>query len=46
MRARAALIGSLALVVWSQSAIAQSRQPIPASELEDKVLGCIRIANN
>jgi hypothetical protein len=42
MRTRAALIGSLALVcVLSGSA--QSRQPIPSSEIEDQVLGWIRI---
>ena len=44
MRARAALIGSLALV-WSLSGTAQSRQPIPASELEDQVLGWIKVYN-
>ena len=43
MRPRAALIGLLALVVWSLSPIAQSRQPIPASDLEDKVLGWIKV---
>ena len=42
MRARAALIGSLALVC-SLSGAAQSRQPIPASELEDQVLGWIKV---
>jgi hypothetical protein len=41
MRTRAALIGLLALVC-SLSGTAQSRQPIPRSELEDKVLGWIR----
>src|SRR6185436_15735889 len=43
MRARAVLIGSLALVLWSLSAIAQSRQPIPAKDLEDQVLGWIKV---
>ncbi|MGH9221116.1 MAG: hypothetical protein ACRD1W_17545, partial [Vicinamibacterales bacterium] len=42
MRARAALIGSLTLV-WSLSGAAQSRQPIPPSELEDQVLGWIKV---
>ena len=42
MRARTALIGSLALV-WSLSGSAQSRQPIPSSEIEDKVLGWIKV---
>jgi hypothetical protein len=42
MRARVALIGSLALV-WSLSGSAQSRQPIPSSELEDQVLGWIKV---
>ena len=42
MRGRAALIGSLALV-WSLSGAAQSRQQIPASELEDQVLGWIKV---
>ena len=42
MRARRALIGSLALV-WSLSGSAQSRQPIPPSELEDQVLGWIKV---
>ena len=45
MRARTALIGSLALVVWSLSGAAQSRQPIPASELEDQVLGWMKVYN-
>jgi len=44
MRARAALIGSLALVC-SLSGAAQSRQPIPASELEAQVLGWIKVYN-
>src|SRR6187401_954312 len=44
MRARTALIGSLALV-WSLSGAAQSRQPIPASVLEDQVLGWIKVYN-
>ena len=42
MRARAALIGSLVLV-WSLCGAAQSRQPIPSSELEDQVLGWIKV---
>ena len=42
MRARAALIGSLALVC-SLSGTAQSRQPIPSSVLEDQVLGWIKV---
>jgi len=42
MRARAALIGSLALVC-SLSGTAQSRQRIPPSELEDKVLGWMKV---
>ena len=42
MRARAALIGSLVLV-WSLSGSAQSRQPIPPSELEDQVLGWTKV---
>jgi hypothetical protein len=44
MRARAALIGSLTLVC-SLSGAAQSRQPIPASVLEDQILGWIRVYN-
>jgi hypothetical protein len=43
MRVRVALIGSLALVVWSLSGAAQSRQRIPPSELEDKVLGWMKV---
>lgn len=42
MRARAALIGSLVLV-WSLSGAAQSRQPIPPGDLEDQVLGWIKV---
>jgi len=42
MRGRAALIGSLALV-WTLSGAAQSRQQIPKSELEDQVLGWIKV---
>ena len=42
MRARAALIGVMALVC-SLSGSAQSRQRIPASELEDQVLGWIKV---
>jgi len=38
------LIGSLAMV-WSLSGSAQSRQPIPASVLEDQVLGWIKVYN-
>jgi hypothetical protein len=45
MRARAVLIGSLAVVVWSLCGAAQSRQPIPASVLEDQVLGWIKVYN-
>jgi hypothetical protein len=43
MRARTALIGSLALEVWSLIGAAQSRQRIPPSELEDKVLGWMKV---
>jgi hypothetical protein len=44
MRARAALIGSLALV-WSLSgtALSAQTQPIPRSTLEDQVLGWIKV---
>ena len=42
MRARAALIASLVLV-GSLSGAAQSRQRIPASELEDQVLGWMKV---
>jgi hypothetical protein len=42
MRARVALIGSLALLC-SLSGTAQSRQRIPPSELEDKVLGWMKV---
>jgi hypothetical protein len=42
MRARAALIGSLALV-WSLSGTAPSAQEIPLRSMEDQVLGWIRI---
>ena len=42
MRARAALIGSLVLV-WSLSGAAQTRQRIPPGELEDKVLGWMKV---
>ena len=45
MRARAALIVSLVLV-WSLSGTAQSsHQGIPASELQDQVLGWIKVYN-
>jgi hypothetical protein len=42
MRVRAALIGVMVLVC-SLSGTAQSRQRIPAGELEDKVLGWIKV---
>src|SRR5436190_12444461 len=42
MRARVALIGLLS-VVWSLSGAAQSRQQIPKSEFEDKVLGWMKV---
>jgi hypothetical protein len=44
VRVRVALIGSLALVC-SLSGTAQSRQRIPPSELEDTVLGWIKVYN-
>ncbi len=46
MRARAALIGSLALV-WSLSGTAPlaQTQPIPRQSIEDQVLGWIRVYN-
>ena len=42
MRARAALIGSLALV-WSLSGTAPSAQKIPQRSIEDQVLGWIKV---
>ena len=44
MRGRAALIGAMTLVC-SLSGTAQSRQQIPKSELEDQVLGWIKVYN-
>src|SRR4051812_26715022 len=44
MRARAALIGSLALV-WLLSVAAPSAQPIPPKSIEDQVLGWMKVYN-
>jgi hypothetical protein len=44
MTARAALLGSVVLV-WSLSAATPSSQGIPAREIQDQVLGWIKVYN-